>query len=269
MTTYRDWIRRELEIRSRRRPGYSLRAFARDIGMPAPKLSQMLRGICGISTGRAVEIADRLKFSLDEKDLFITLVESEHSRSALGKKKAQDRLKSLNASDGFGELSLERFRIISEWQHFAILELTEVSDFKSEAGWIAKRLGITKEDVILAIQRLEDFGLIKKDEKGRYRQTHVDLATPSGIPSKEIRTHHSQMLQLADQALEEVSIELRDFSTMTMAISTTQLVEARKYLKEFRRKFCKDLQNQDSKNRVYALNIQLFPLDKIEERTSK
>lgn len=262
MTNYREWLKKEFEVRARRRPGYSLRAFARDLGVPAPKLSQTLRGICGISAARAEQIAKRLKFSDRERELFVAMVEAEHGRSAVTRAKARERLSALNTDDGFGELALERFRIISDWYHFAILELTDTADFKSDPRWIANRLGISVEETRKAIERLETFGLLEKDENGRYYQTHANIATPSGVPSKAIRDHHAQVLELAHRALEEVPVDLRDFSTMTMAINTDQLEEAKEALKEFRRKFCRNIQKRDGKDRVYVLSIQFFPVDK-------
>lgn len=259
---YRTIIGRELEVRKRRSSGYSLRAFARDLKIPAPKLSQILSGTCGMSRDRAIKISTSMGLCPDEKDLFITLVEAEHSRSPIDRKRAQDKLEKLKEADDFDPLSIERFKIISDWYHTAILELPKLKNFKSAPKWISERLGIKKNQVTSAIERLVDFGLLEEDpESFILKRTKNHLATPSGIPSREIREHHSQILSKADRAL-ELSVAERDFSTITMAIDSSRLEEAKEKLKEFRRDFCKEIQSGQEKDRIYCLAIQFFPLDK-------
>jgi len=258
---YRQILLRELSSRMRRNPRYSLRAFARDLQIPAPKLSQALRGIKGFSAQRAQAIAEKLNLSANEKELFIDLVDSEHSRSRVGREQAKERVAQKTKDDGFAELDLERFQIISDWFHFAILELTDVKDFKSEPKWISQRLGISLEETKKAVERLLDFGLLTKNKKGLLEQTHADLATPSGIPSRPIREQHSQLLYKADKALDRFSVNERDFSAITLAISTQEIPKAKKLIKEFRRKFNKEMQIAPEKDRVYCIGIQFFPLD--------
>jgi len=260
---YRSIISRELEVRKRRRPGYSLRAFARDLKMPAPKLSQVLSGSCGISRDRGAQLAEKMGLSQDEKEVFLWLIEAEHSRSPKAREGAKKELLKLDEKDGFGPLALDRFKIISDWYHSAVLELPRLKNFSSSSKWISERLGVDKNKIEVAIERLLDFGLLSRNESSQeLHRTENHLATPSGIPSKEIREHHSQILTKADQALEKFPISERDFSAITMAIDSSRMDEARERLKEFRREFCKDLQKSDNKDRIYCLSIQFFPLDK-------
>lgn len=259
--TYRAYLQREFSSRTRRNGSYSLRAFARDLAIPASKLSEVLSGRCGLSAKSASRIAGKLQLTPAETDLFVTLVECEHNRSQAGKTAARARLNALQAQDQFSELGLDRFRIISDWQHFAILELTHVADFQSDPKWIALKLGISETDAATAIARLLEFGLLERDHNGSLKDAQADLATPSGIPSRELREHHSQILHKADEALEKYPIQERDFSAITMAIDPEKMEEARNYLKEFRRMFCKDIQSSKNKRRVYCLGIQFFPMD--------
>lgn len=260
---YRFFISRELQARKRRRSGYSLRAFARDLNMPAPKLSQVLSGTCGISRERGALIAESLGLPQDERELFLCQIEAEHSRSPKARLQAQKKLITLDEKDDFGPLALDRFKIISDWYHSALLELPQLKRFRSDPKWISNRLGVDKSKIESAIERLLDFGMfIRNKDTQELERTKNHLATPSGISAKEIREHHSQILSKADQALETFPISQRDFSAITMAIDSSRLEEAREKLKEFRREFCKDIQKSKNKDRVYCLSIQFFPLDK-------
>ena len=258
---YRQFLEREFQTRLRKNQSYSLRAFARDIEIQPSKLSEVLRGLRGLSKKTAQNVAKNIKLSNQETDIFLNLVDLHQTKNRLAQKQAQENLQKLVMVDGYSELSLERFKIISDWHHFAILELTELSVFESDPRWIAGRLGIPTKIASEAIERLLDFGLLEKTKNGDLRQTHVNLATPSGIPSRELREHHSQILMKADAALSEVDVSERDFSAITLAFNSGQIDEIRKELKELRRRVGQKIQDHPHKDRVYCLSIQFFPID--------
>lgn len=265
---YKDYLKREFRSRISRNKSYSLRSYARDLEIAPPKLSQILNGKCGLSEGSAKKLAKKLKLSDVEADFFVTLVNAKHSRSGAGKITAKSKLRELLKLN-FDELDLNRFRIISDWFHFAILELTEVSDFVYEPSWIARRLRIPLAETKAAIKRLVENGLLTEAREGRLIQTHTTLSTPSGIPLREIRNHHSQILSKADVAQDEVALEQRDFATSIFSIDSAQIPEAKKALREFRRRFCTELQKSATKDRVYCLSVQFFPLDQPSNNTKE
>lgn len=90
--TFRRFLMNELSQRQKRNVSYSMNAFARDLGLSSSRLSEILSGKVGISEDRAVKIADRLQLSESDKAYFVDLVQSEHSRSEVGKRAARARL---------------------------------------------------------------------------------------------------------------------------------------------------------------------------------
>lgn len=262
--SYREYLKREFEVRTRRNPSYSLRAYARDIGMSPSKVSECLRGLRGISPLLARKLARKLDLSSQESKAFVAMVESEHSRSAVAREKASERIKTLQATNGYSELDLERFRIISDWWHFSILEMCDLIDAEADPKWFAKRLEISVQAAKDAIERLIDFGLLEAVD-GKLRQTQVHLATPSGVPSRALREHHSQIISKANEAIEKYTVDERDLSSMTMSFDSSELEQAKEFLKEFRRRFAKDFQRSENKDRVYCLSIQFFPMENGKE----
>lgn len=238
-----------------------MRAFSRDLGVAAPKLSEILRGICGLSETSAKNIALKLGLSSAEAQLFVDLVNAKHARSKVLRQRATEKLKGNVALASYSELSLDTFKIISDWCHFAILELTETDGFRSDCKWIAKKLNLDLGHVSEAIERLLDFGLLE-EAGGRWVQTQKSLATPSGVPSSEIKKYHRQILTKAEKSLTEDEISIRDFSAITMAIPEESFSEIQKEIKAFRRMISDKYMNKKSKTRVYSLAIQFFPLDK-------
>ena len=159
--TYRHYIEREFQARCRRNPSYSLRAYARDLDVHPAKLSEVIRKTCGLSAQSASQLAPKLKLTEQESEHFITLVEAEHSRSSARKKQAQEMLKNFQIMNGITELELEKFKVISDWYHNAILELMTLDHFVSSAEWMAEQLNVSLETIQHALARLEKFGLIQ------------------------------------------------------------------------------------------------------------
>lgn len=254
---YRTFLFDELESRKLRNTRYSLRSFAESLGLPPSRLSRILSNKAGLSAKVAKEISFRLGLDLNQREIFVTLVEAEHARSPIIKKNAIEKINKWKKSSD--SLDLEKFSIVKNWYYFAILELTELDSFDSSHDWIAFKLGIDSETVSKAITTLIKLDLLQL-VNNKLVQTHKELSTPSGIPSKTLRDHHRQMMMKTIDKLDVIPLEERCLNSTTMAIDVSKIKEAKKSIKEFRDKFSVEMQNSDSRNAVYNLSIQFFPI---------
>lgn len=225
--------------------------------MPASKLSQNLRGLCGISVAKAEKIAAKLQMRDDEKQLFLALVESQHARSRVARQQAHASLQRIR-EEKLDELSLETFSTIRDWYHMAILEMTDVQGFRPDPDWIAEKLGLPVDIVRAAVDRLQMVGLLIADGP-RWVQTHEDLELPSGVPSRTIREHHKQILTKAIIALDHTAVEKREYSTQTFSFDQALLGEVKGMVREFQRRLSR-LTTQGTKDSVYVMSVQVFPL---------
>src|SRR5689334_9211079 len=85
-------LQREYESRCARNSRYSLRAFARDVGLSPGGLSQVLRGRMGLSEKTASRIAERLGWSRPEQIHFRDLTISQYSKNRQQRELARVRL---------------------------------------------------------------------------------------------------------------------------------------------------------------------------------
>ncbi len=232
--------------------------------MQASKLSEVMRGLCGLSRDSATRISKALRLDAKETEYFVSLVEAQHGRSKITKTSAQKIVQKLRTT-AYNELSLDRYALISDWHHFAILELTEIPGAAKSAKKIAKRLGLTELKIQEAIDRLKRLGLLieKSQRHNSYAQTAFDLASPSDTPSRHIREHHKQILSRAMLQLDTIPVLEREYSSTLFAVDSSKILEAKKALKDFRRKFCKNLEQSSAKDRLYCFSMQLFPLDEV------
>lgn len=255
---YQKFLRECFDSRRARNPSYSLRAFARDLEVHSSKLSQYLNGTCGISAQRAKELAERLNLNKSETELFVLSAEAAHSRFTETRKLAAKKMEELLA-DTFTPINMEKFNLIRDWYHFAIMELTEVSQFQPDLSWISKSLKLDKTLVIDAVERLKRLELLNTGD-GEWVQTHKDFRTPPEVTSRAIRDYHRQMLSLTEKNIETVPVEKREIGSVVFAVDESLLPELKDLVRKTQKDVAALVEKSKSKNSVYTLNLQLMPL---------
>ncbi|USN47513.1 MAG: TIGR02147 family protein [Pseudobdellovibrionaceae bacterium] len=256
---YRSILRQELEKRCTKNKSYSLRSFAKLLEVSPSQLSRVLAGTKNLSVMNAKRIAEILFKNEPQKSLFVSLVEINQANNDDLKQRLSEQLKENNAIDEKFELELEVIKYISDWYHIAILELTYIVDEPLSSSIVVKALGISAIQAKLAMERLERLGLLKRRD-GRLVKSRAHLQTPSGIPNKSLRQFHQQMLEKAQQALVEQSVDRKYFKGKTMSISSDDLGEVRSLIDEVLNKISKLANNRKKKDSLYQLNIQFFDL---------
>jgi uncharacterized protein (TIGR02147 family) len=261
---YREILKREYALRASKNPRYSLTAFARFLGISQSRLSKIFSYKQGLSREFAERIADRLGYSASEKQLFVDLVESAHSRSPMARKLASARL---GGHDQFQykTLQLDAFHAISDWYHFGITELAQVRGFKSDPVWIAKRLQIAEGLVEAAIERLIRLNMLVRGKDGRLRASMVLANTPNDIPSDAIKRFHSQTLEKAAQAIYSQPVTERNFSACTLPFRVKDISEAKKAIQQFMETFEAHFDPAAKKDSVFCLSTQFFRLDQADK----
>lgn len=250
----------EFSRRQNHNPKYSMRAYARDLNLGPSRLSEILQGKQGLSQKKAVELAKSLNLSKLENDYFITLVESQFSRSKAGREAAKTRLKKFNFMTEVKQ-SLEVFEAISKWEHLAILELLLLKKNKITTKWIATHLDISEVQVKEAINRLLGLGLVEKSGNILKRVSDEYFVWPTEIPSLSIKNYHKDVLKKSIEKLFTVDLEEREFNSVVMPINPDKIPEAKKLMKKFNRDMAKLLSDKKKNSRIYYFSSQLFPAD--------
>jgi uncharacterized protein (TIGR02147 family) len=184
------------------------------------------------------------------------------------KLKAEIIEKYINAMDSaevstkkYEQLAFDTYKTISEWFHFAILELVSVKNFDQSPKGVAKLLNITVEQAQEALERLVRLKLLKVDVNGRLNRTsHFLTTTEHHFTNDALVNLQSGLMERSLFALRKVAFDRRDHSSMTMAINSKRLPEAKRRIKKFRRALCEDLQVESDRDSVYQLLISFFPL---------
>ncbi|MFZ4715079.1 MAG: DUF4423 domain-containing protein [Bacteriovoracaceae bacterium] len=248
----------EFESRKKVNQAYSLRCFAGKLEIAPSKLSEILNYKQGLSEKAALKIGKSLKYNISEMNHFICTVRAHSSKSPAIRKKFMQELETLKISN-------DDFEMVSNWYYFAILELVSFKDFKNDADWIAKKLGISSEEAERALTQLISQGFLKETRNG-LKKSHTIYQATDGIVSPAIRRINEQLIFKARQAIYEQSIEQRYLSTLTVGVNPEILPEVFEKIAEFRKELNQFMtghpKNQSKKTQVYSLTSQFFQLTK-------
>jgi transcriptional regulator with XRE-family HTH domain len=249
--TFRQLLQEELVQRCRANPNYSLRSLARSLGVEPSSLSQIINGKRPLSKKMKLRLGSGLGLTVKEIERVPT-ADSEYSDIK-------------GAIPLFQQLTLDAFALIADWYHYAILELTYVEGFKCNHGWISRRLGITRSEVNIAVERLVRMDLLEIGSDGKWRDLSANGALTHLKPamsSEAARKYQMQLLELSKKSIEEVDVKKRNHTSATLCFDPQDLERAMNAITVFRRKFATDFQPKQKAKEVYQLQISFFPLSK-------
>lgn len=225
---------------------YSLRAFARDLGVQAATLSHIMKRKRVPSPDFKEKVYAALKLSIDQRNYL-------NSKS--------------DEVFQFTKKELDVFLSLSDWYYDGIIELIRTKGFESDIEYVAKRLGITIEAADSAVKRLQQLGLLKKMPNKTWTATNENTLVYGGDQTTfALQKLQRKLMEKAIDSLENVPKKDREQASMTMAINKRDLPEAKKRIKEFHQELCKYLQrpNRDA-DEVYQLVTTLYPLTVLED----
>ena len=251
----RDLLRERLRQARRRNPRYSLRAFARQLGLDHSTLSQLLRGKRPFSPKATRRIGERLGLSENLTDYYLR--NSRAGATSGGSEKG---------SRTEPQLSLDTFHVISDWHHYALLELTRLKNFRADSRWIAEALAIGVSEVNIALQRLLRLGLLEMDGRRWHdRSGNASIAADEMTPLLRIKVQQ-QVHELALEAGRHLPAEHQEHQAATLAVSSRHLPRLRSLIAEFLRDAQSVLGEGRERDDVYLIECSAFPLTNLRKR---
>ena len=118
------------------------------------------------------------------------------------------------------------------------------------------------KDVEIALKRLQQLGLIRKDESGRWEQSDPILSTGPEVKSLLITNFHREMMRLAETSITEHPSEERDITALTLSIHQSRIAELKLKIAAFRKEILNEFSGDDLSDQVIQINFQAFLLTK-------
>lgn len=161
----------------------------------------------------------------------------------------------------YTQVDLDQYSLISEWYFGVIVQLPHLKNFDPDPKWISQTLGLSNKVVKDALKTLDRLGFINYDGKKNWSLNQEGLISniSKERSSAAARRNLSQQHQQSLYALEHVDPLQRNHSSLSLAVSESQMEKARELITKFRRQFLKEMTKIENKDSVYQLNISFFP----------
>jgi uncharacterized protein (TIGR02147 family) len=246
---FKEFLKKEFEKRTEKNPKYSLRAFSKHLDFDSSYLSKIFKGQRPINAELIESLGSRLGLNTTQIEKF-------------KKYASEDQKLDLAVQESY-QLKVDQLALISEWQHYAILEIMKHPQFQPSSQWISEHLHQPEEVILLAVERLKRIGILKINNDGTWTDESHGFSTHvlgENITSRAHRTYQAQILDLSKEALYHVPIEERDHSTICVITAKDKIQDAKLKIKKFRRELAEFLEDSEQKTEVYHFNIGLFPV---------
>jgi transcriptional regulator with XRE-family HTH domain len=249
---FRSLLLERFQAAGKRNARFSLRAFARQLGVNHSTLSQILRNRRPLSARSVQAIGKRL--GLSDEAIGIYSRNTRRKPGCLSKE-----LRGL-------KFDLDTFQLLTAWYHQAILELTNVSGFEADSRWISEILGIPSEEVNIALQRLLRLRLLEMSESNRWQDKSGDVEFQSSdLTDGAADQVNKEIHELAINAIRSVDRRSRIHSNMIVATDSRKVSELKILVDDLMGEARALFSNEDADD-VYMLEISLFPLTSIKSK---
>lgn len=252
-------LRNDYEVKRKRNAAFSMRSYARFLDIEASSLLSILKGKRKIPKTKIESIAERLSLTGKQKKMFVQSNLNETGEAAFASQTPNDEKFLLKEE--------AHFTVVAEWEHYAILSLLEVKDFKPDVKWIASRLGLDVSRAQHCLNNLFTADLIKKNGT-KLELTHKSgVFTDGDLMRKAIEKSTIEDIEQALTKFPETDRAVRDFSSGTMTVNVKDVPELKKMIRDFRKKLISFAEFEEGEE-VYKLNVQFFPVTELKDNRS-
>lgn len=242
---FSDLLRKSYKASKDQNPRYSLRAFARKMGLSISTLSEVLNSKTKLSKKRMTDVVNRLDISDAQKKRFARSIGVMFEGSPSAEK-------TVSADQDF----------LSNWLNRALLiffDTQEASQLTDAPRVLAKRFDVSIADIKQGLSLLVGRGMLIEHDNGTYSKPSEIWKTSDEVSSEFVKNHHRSDFDLGLRALEKIPVDQRDFTSMMFAGDARQVAELKAEIRRFYDRALLIMEN-GSKNEVFQMSINLFPI---------
>lgn len=261
-TDYRRFLQDYYGWAKQNKRGFSHRSFLANAGMSGPTyLKRVMEGQHDLTSTSTAKFAKALELIGPDSEYFSALVGFNQATTPAEKDKYFKKLMELQPARTQATLERSQYDYYQNWYNIAIREMLAFLPYKNNPGEFSRRLTPTVPPgkVKKAIELLQDLGLLTPTGEG-YRASKSLLKTDPSMESLFLPRFHQSMAKLAVEALDRFPKTERYFSGTTVSISPEIYAVIVEKIRALRRDILEHVQADPSPDRVYHLNMQLFPL---------
>lgn len=246
---------------------YSVFSAAADIRSPN-YLKLVIEGQRNLSEQMAVKFARAMRMNKAQCQEFCMLVRYGQERDP------QERAKYLRILAEFrfqnqidsGKIDPKATELVPNWLTYVLFQMVDQEgvEFKPESLREIIRTQTHIEEIRRAFDRLLEAGLLTRNaDDGHVFKSKELVDDAQSVPTELVKKIQSELIYLGMESLFNDAPTDREFGAMTAALTEEEFNRFKFELRQFRKKWQKEVavnRKSTKGERVYQLNIQLFPL---------
>ncbi len=274
-TDYRQYLREFYEFRRNQtrnllRPyNYATFAAAADIRSPN-YLKLIIAGQRNLSMDMAGKFAKAMNLGREESDEFIALVHYTQSIEPLERNRNLKALADIRVRQQLrsGEINADTWAKVPSWVTWVLYALAEQKNvaFTPEELFELMRGKARSEDIRRSLEKLIVAGeLTRNSETGEVTKGRELMTGSEDVPVEMVRKLQAELIYLGLESLFQDQPQDREFGAQTLALTEKEFEQLKFELRQFRKRWAKDIgvaRKTEKGDRVFQLNIQLFPVTK-------
>ena len=270
---YREFLKDYYAHQKSIEKGFSYRRFAEKVGVKASNfLLWLIDGTKNLPSATTPKVVAALGLSSEEGEYFSLLVAFNQSSDTATKKELFEQLSALRHGQGnFTLIEDAQFEYFDRWYNSAIRELFSIITFDPQEKWAYRKLArkvlphITESQARQGVKKLLTLGLLVEGEDGIIRQADAVISTADEVQSLFVKRYHEEMLQLAKESIDRFESSQREISGVSMAVSDECFLQIKHEIQRTRKRILELIQDDTDPQKVYQLNMQLFPMGRSDD----
>ncbi|MCQ2061937.1 MAG: DUF4423 domain-containing protein [Fibrobacter sp.] len=258
---YRDFLKDFYERRKAEMPFYSYRMMGDKLGLDSSYLYRVLQKKQHLPAHALPAAKEILALSGRQAEYFDLLFSAAISKDKNKQEELMAKALSLRDVERHS-LQAAELKLLENWWIPAVRAYLDLNGGVVNIKQIAKDIcpPITEEQATEAIEILKEVGLVKKLASGKLALTEAHLTVGGPEKAKAVRNFQRQVLGLASDALENVPVNERNISTLTLSVDPSCFEDLGDMLREFRRLVQKRVDESKNPDRVMQLSMAFYPV---------
>lgn len=270
-SNYREYIKARIDHLRETVEGFTFRAFAADAGFKSPNyLKLIMDGKRNLSLEGARKAGKGLRLNARETEYFELLVNANQATDIHERSDLSAKLMSLRMKYSGRPVKSVNYDYFKTWYNILVREALFVpSDIPIEKRGDAFHPKLSAKEIEASINEMAGLGLLVKSEDGKWAPKEETLRTDDFFSNSALLAFHLKMMDLAKNSLTEFRGTEREIGALTLSLSPRSFVKVRELLRALKAEVLAIAENDSGKEDVFQLNLQLFPLSKGLQRSSK
>jgi len=263
---YREFMRDFYEER-KRSSLFSWREFSKLAGFTSPNFMQLVcEGKSRLSKTGVEKVADAMGLEGADRDYFFAMERFGDAKNDASKMQAFNEMQKIAKENRLRVVDAEAFKYFESWVNPVLRELAPIMPGAKPLELARKCYPVVSAaEVRHSLDFMCHAEFLKKVGEDTYVQTEKVVTGSSEAIPLALRSMNRQMSKFATEAIDEVPPEKRHIAGVTLGISEETYQWLVQKLETLRQQVVAVAAKEKEYDKVYRLNLQLFPLTKGKE----